>query len=183
MKIKKLILSVVLILVVTVFIGGKFVKEPDEDLHTLLIGQIKLEASGFPGESHVNGIHTGDIEIHLKNKLTGEIVILTSALGSGCFYMVNPETENYRIVKLYTLIHNPRYRQTLSMGIPTGGNISILNGKVNNLGHLVWKVDHKSESWDLSHNFHADVKAWFEKTYPGSAWNKKEWVDVTILSD
>jgi len=105
MKTRKILLGVILILAVLVFIGScataKFVKEPNETLKTLLIGQIELTAAGYrrPGSTvTVDGTHRMGIEIHLVDPQTGETFKLKSKGPSGFFYFSNPTAEMYEVL-------------------------------------------------------------------------------------
>ena len=183
------------ILVGFLLIGGcattARITEPTSPGSTLLIGRIKVICTGFPSKWHANGDHTNGVMVKLRD-VSNEIISIRAHGADGLLYLVDPDIDRYTIVLLHVQVGTSR--TLLDLYYRTSDPIYIKGNSVNNLGDILWRCDYVSKkaaeytksgthteikinnSLVYKDNYD-EVKAWFEETYPESAWNNKNWVN------
>ena len=195
MKNKLKISITIPILVGFLLIGGcattARITEPTSPGSTLLIGRIKVICTGFPSSMHANGDHTHGVMVKLRD-VSNEIISIRAHGADGLLYLVDPDIERYTIVQIHLQVGTSRTITNLRHG--TRDSIYIKVNSVNNLGDILLRYDYVSKkpaeytkagthtemkvnsSLEYKDNYD-EVKAWFEDTYPESAWNNKTWVN------
>ncbi len=196
MKTRTLISILILVLAVLIIIGGcattARITEPTSPSSTLLIGRIKVTCTGFPSKWHANGDHTNGVIVELKD-VSNEIISIKARGADGLLYLVDPDIARYTIVQIH--LQTGTSRSTLRLDHRTNDSIYIKGNSVNNLGDILLRYDYVSKkaaefskrgtyteimvnrSLEYKGNYD-EVKAWFEETYPESAWNNKNWVNI-----
>ncbi len=195
MKTRTLFASIILIFVLIAFLGScattARITEPTSPGSTLLIGRIKVICTGFPSSMHANGDHTNGVIVKLRD-VSNEIISIRAHGADGLLYLVDPDIERYTIVQIH--LQTGTGSSTLNLRLGTRDSIHIKGNSVNNLGDILLRFDYVSKkaaeytkagthtevkvntSLEYKDNYD-EVKAWFEETYPESAWNNKNWVN------
>jgi hypothetical protein len=155
-------------------------KEPNEEYHTLLTGQLHLKALNC---GWISGEYKNGIQLLIKDTTKGEITTLRSIDKAGHFFLFNPEHTEYELVKL-------KFKRTRSdsTGKETSelsmsgfhARISIEYGKVNNLGIIHWMFDDQAESGVSSNIGYRHVQQDFGELYADSDWNELEWRSIRM---
>ena len=167
--------------------------EPTGAGSTLLIGRIKATLTNFPAKWHINGDHTDGIMVKIKSDVTNETRFLRVKGDDGLFYFTDPGVGTCTIVgfQFQKRVLKTKIELVYGMNDP----INIRGNAVNNVGDISWrckyvtsvstefsrKGSYTSAAIDESHMYkenYAEVKSWFEKTYPASAWNNRNWVNA-----
>ena len=173
-----------LILIITaniVFHSCSTFPEPNEINDTMLIGKIiqnGINYDSFNGAS-VNGKHTSDIEITVKNLSTNEITKLKSYYG-GMFSTIRLPEGNYEISILYLKVVNGNSYANVFSNLANVKYFSIINGSVNNLGLIEWNCDNNEGYNILLNRNYINVKEDFNKRNDKSSWNNIKWVNVDV---
>ena len=195
MKSRTFVIILILVLAVLIIIGGcattARITEPTSPSSTLLIGRIKVTCTGFPSGWNANGDHANGVIVKLRD-VSNEIISIRARGADGLLYLVDPDIDRYTIVQIHLQTGTGSHTLTLRQG--TSDSIHIKGNSVNNLGDILLRFDYVSKkaaeytkagtytemkvnsSLEYKDNYD-EVKAWFEETYPESAWNNKNWVN------
>ena len=196
MKTRTLVSILILVLALLIIAGGcattARITEPTSPGSTLLIGRIKVTCTGFPNKLYANGDHADGVIVKLKD-VSNEIISIRARGVDGLLYLVDPDIDRYTIVQIYLTTGSSSTR--LRLDHRTNDSIYIEGNSVNNLGDILLRYDYVSKeakestksgtstvikvnrSLEYKGNYD-EVKAWFEETYPESAWNNKNWVNI-----
>jgi hypothetical protein len=172
------------------------VKDPADPSSGLLIGRITLTCQDFPGSWGVNGVHTGGIEIYLRDISTKEITSVKSRGRDGLFYIVDPADEGYIITEFKLVKKSSRQTTTLPYRFEEVIGFGITPGSVNNLGDLYWYEQaetkeskdyskkgssatvHATSAYQCGFNF-KEFENWYKTQFPDSQWNDRTWVSTS----
>jgi hypothetical protein len=171
------------------------ITEPTSADSTLLVGRIKATCKDFEPKWKMNGEHTNGIVIDLRNISTNEVISVRSRGADGLFYLVDPK-EGLHVIERFSLTTgSTKYTFNLWHMLSDNVTFTIDQNAVHNLGDIEWqsicitkeskeysktgsytKYDVQTSHYYL-HNY-AELKTWFETTYPDSSWTKMNWINV-----
>jgi len=193
----------VLPVVVCLIIGGcattAKITEPATEGSTLLVGRIEATCEDFAQMWNMNGRHTNNISIDLRNLTTNEAISVRSRGADGIFFIGDPEYGIYTIEKLSYTSRGSRTSFNLCHLLNDGVIFAIEKGAVNNLGDIEWHakcIERESKEYSragshytyevyTAHRYRknfTELRNWFESTYPQSGWNDENWTDVEYVS-
>ncbi len=203
MKARKSVSILILIFIVFLIIGGcattSKITEPTHAGSILLVGRVKATCEEFEQMWNMNGEHTNNIEIDLRNLSTNEVTSVRSRGADGVFYVDDPKYGVYTIERFSYTSRGSRTAFSLYHILNDGVTFSIEQNAVYNLGDIEWYAKCiKRESKEYSEastqyvfevqtthyyqqNF-AELKTWFENTYPDSSWNNKNWINIDYIT-
>lgn len=158
--------------------------EPTGPDDTLVVGRIKLEATGFKSEPDmpsVNGVHESGIELTFEDTASEEPLVMTSKSG-GLFFAKGLQPGMYRLAKLFIKISGKYGYVTMGTSFRQSQVIfPIEPAKVTNLGCLTWVADDISGGSQIRQEYAPGILHDFVlDKYPESAWLAREWLDVDI---
>jgi len=159
-------------------------KAPDRG--TLLIGQVQVEIKDWP-RKEMNGVHRRNVQVYLYDNNEKKRYQITSH-GDGVFYVVFPD-EKKQIFILGFVVKGNTLGGTNTINVDYRKWVDLYAGKVNNVGRITATVQTEGIAkqrtsnivYDISQDVKVDyenIRQWFQKTFPESAWNNKEWVDI-----
>jgi len=156
------------------FFGCKTMPMSTENTPTLLIGQVVFGGGDYVSTNDISfqTQSTSGIEIALRNTVTYE-VLRFPANKNGLFYSALQEGK-YWIEELYIKKERTDGAWAEIYTNPSKNVLEIESGKVNDVGTLQWTFmgrRHHVVQLDKSSN----TKNEFEKQFPKSNWNTKEW--------
>jgi len=145
-----------------------------ENTPTLLIGQVVFGGGDYVSNNDISfqTQSTSGIEIALRNTVTYEVFRFPSNK-NGLFYVALQEGK-YWIDELYLKKEHNDGAWAEIYTTPAKNVLEIESGKVNDVGTLQWTYmgrRHNVVQLDKS----SDAKNEFEKQFPKSNWNTKEW--------
>jgi hypothetical protein len=200
METRVLVSTFIIIFLGFLIIGGCAttgkITEPTTEDTVLLVGRIRATCEDFEKMWNMNGIHTNNIEIDIRNLTTNEVTSVRSRGTDGVFYVYDPESGVYIIERLSYISHGPRGASFhLSHFLNDERTFSVEQNAVYNLGDIEWFakcIERESKEYSkarvsslyevqTTHSFqknYAEVRTWFENTYPDSTWNKMQWISV-----
>ena len=156
-----------------------FRQEPRNDMGTLMIGQVQIEVKDWP-DAWLNGVHQSDILVYLVE--LGEMKeIRINSHKDGAFYLVLPNKKTKILLQGFE-IKEPLGR----IWVPYNRGMILSAGKVNNVGRFMCTVQIeeavKKRTKYTEYNatkevnvHYLDVWRWFQRSFPESAWNDREW--------
>jgi hypothetical protein len=194
-----LVLSVIVLLIIGGCATTAKITEQATGCGTLLVGRIEATCEDFAQMWNMNGRHTNNITIDLRNLSTNEAISIRSRGADGIFYIDDPEYGVYTIEKFSYTGRGSRTTFSLYHLLNDGVIFSIEKNAVYLLGDIEWyakciEKESKEYSRAASHytyevhtahryrkNF-VELRNWFESTYPQSGWNDKNWINVEYVS-
>ena len=193
------VLSVIVLLIIGGCATTAKITEPATEGSTLLVGRIEVTCEDFAQMWNMNGKHTNNITIDLRNLLTSELISVRSRGADGIFFIDDPEYGIYTIEKFSYSAGGSRTTFHLGHLLNDGVIFAIEKNAVNNLGDIEWyakcmEKESREYSRSASHytyevhtahryrqNF-TELRSWFESTYPQSGWNDENWINVEYVS-
>ncbi len=151
--------------------------EPLSATEALVVGQVRLVATGFPGAMGANGVYAQEILVTLRNLETGRVYEVRSAGAAGLFSLASPSPGRYALLGFDARLPAGwgtsqllRYRPARPIAFV------VREGVVNNLGLVVWHVDHASgRDWEVAGYGYANVRESFRAQFARSAWVRFRW--------
>jgi len=175
---KKAKLVMIFFIIGSVFLSCASFPDANEKNRTLIIGQIVLEAKGWPTDNiSINGIYKTGIQITIQDNASGKTYSIKSQ-NDGMFYSVNVPNGNYKITRIYFKKTSGRSWRDVWIE-PGRSQFVIKEGYVNNLGLFNW-LSEPSKSLLLNNKEYEQVKNLFQEEYVSSNWNEKDWIETNI---
>jgi len=176
-KMKKLSIGLIIILMSFV-VGCTSLPNAANRNHTLLIGQVVLEARGMPASYvSINGTHKVGIEITIQNVESGRTYSVLSQ-NEGLFTFTDIPEGNYIMSKLYfKRTSGNAWRDIWTE--PRRNQFRIQEGYVNNVGIISWHSEDSRSLFNANKEYE-QVRNFYQERFRSSNWNEKEWRNTSI---
>ena len=187
------------VLVWMVFVGALVVAscstlpDPSQTVQTLLVGEVALEAKNFGsnegGGININGTRTDGVTLTLTNYQSKAITVL-KADKDGFFCSAALPAGDYFISKILAELSNVQgtagqtSTNTVTVYInPSASTKFVLTeGKVTNLGKIVWYANGAGDSAVTPVEQYDGVKNRFIALHQSSKWLTQDWVSFKVTS-
>lgn len=153
-------------------------REPTSATESLLVGQLRLVAGGFPTAMTANGTYVANIQIEIRDLATGRELSARSAGPDGMIMITAlPPGGPYAIVGFKAVLPAGWGTSQVVAYSPERPYAFVVRpGVVNNFGLIVWRIDHASgRQSQAAGSGYATVRESFRTLYGRSAWLHFRW--------
>jgi transglutaminase-like putative cysteine protease len=167
--------------------------EPSQTVRTLLVGEVAVEAKNFAsnegGGITINGTRTDGATLTLTNYQSKAITVL-KADKTGFFCSATLPAGDYFISRIQLelsiehLVGGATSTNTFTMYIDPSATAKFVlpEGKVTNLGKIVWHADGEGDSTVTPEPQYDGVKNRFIALYKTSKWLAQDWASFKVTS-
>ena len=163
--------------------GCASLPEPNDKRQTLVVGEFSQFGRGH-GMKSLNGLHKNDIQIKIGRVSKGRTYTLKTN-EAGLFFSAKIPDGIYDIRQIR--LNKPKNESGTYLKFDAAAyrfdyTFKVENGKVNNLGSLIWNSGGGGLAI-LGYNNggdHSQVKSDFYRENPLSNWNQGDWIEVSI---
>jgi hypothetical protein len=182
------------------FLGGALVLAscstlpgPSQTVRTLLVGEVAVEAKNFAsnegGGININGTRTDGVTLTLTNYQSKTIAVL-KADKAGFFCSAALPAGDYFISKILLELSNVQGQAgvnstntvTIYIDPSSSAKFVLPEGKVTNLGKIVWHANGEGDSTVRPEEQYDAVKSRFIALYQTSKWLTEDWVSLSVTS-
>lgn len=165
--------------VLVVLAGCASVPIPSPAANTLLMGKfvVNWNTAGFSGGSGATASKTSksNTQVYMQNVATGKTTIVTTQKDGWLFTSKLPSGD-YVIQKFYLEGRMGGGKYGLTLNGPY--NISVADGKVNNMGLI--QIDVQKTVYSRRDSDFTTLRRDFQTEFPDSEWNSYEWETVVL---
>ena len=154
-----------------------YATEPVSATDALLVGQVQLVATGFPGAMGANGVYAENILVTVRSLETGRIYEIRSRQPDGFISLASPAPGRYAIVGFSARLPAGWGTSQLLRYRPVPPIVfTVRPGMVNNLGLVAWHEDRASgRQWEVAGYGYASVRESFRVHFARSEWDHFRW--------
>ncbi len=154
-----------------------YTTEPVSATEALVVGQIRLVATGFPAAMGANGVYVQNVLMTLRNLETNRSFEIRSQGPDGFISLASPAPGPYAVVGLSAQLPAGwgtsqllRYRPVPPI------HFVVRPGVVNNIGMIAWYEDRASgRDWNVAGYGFAQVRESFRVHFARSEWDRFRW--------
>lgn len=167
--------------------------DPSQTVKTLLVGEVAVEAKNFASDEgggiNINGTRTDGVTLMLTNYQSKAITVL-KADKAGFFCSAALPAGDYFISKILlelstvTAMGGVTSSNTFTIYIDPSASAKFVlpEGKVSNLGKIVWYANGDGDSTVTPEEQYDGVKNRFIAIYQKSKWLAQDWISFKVTS-
>ena len=171
---KKYLLTFLSVLLTMIFTSCVSIPKTIKDGSTLVIGKIKVDASGFKSDSdygNINGSYTGGAEVTVRDVIHGKEIVIHPDK-QGFFYTTKLTAHGtYYISKVSITVNGNKGTRTMWFDFPPQTTFIPYEEAIVNIGNMnvYFNGNTNSVSWEIRD--HYKVKKYFDELELETEWN------------